>query len=151
MGSARDSAPDSNHTSSMARSSVHMRLRFRSPSAPASASPEQSSRTILPAIDRVTPCATVSGNGHPSTQKPKLLDRLREALRARQYSPRTELGYRSAILPGSVKDPLRGHLVRMRQIHQRDQAEEYGSGSSAENARRRKMQRPPSHRRESVS
>ena len=59
MGSARDSAPDPNHTSGMARSSVPMRLRSRLHSAPASASSRQSSRAILPTVDRVTSRATV--------------------------------------------------------------------------------------------
>jgi hypothetical protein len=83
MGSARDSAPDPNHTSSMARSPVPVRLRSRPPSAPASASPRQSSRAILPV-------AAVSGSGPPLAQQPKLLARLRDALRSRHDSPRTE-------------------------------------------------------------
>ena len=146
MGSARDSAPDPNHTSGMARSSVPMRRRFRPPSAPASASSRQSSRAILPAVDRLSPRATVSGNGRPPAQQPKLLDRLREALRALQYSPRTEQGYRRTMLSGAVKGLLREHLLRVRQIHQQNLAERYGSGSSDENARRRKMQ-VPHHKR----
>ncbi len=140
MGSARDSAPDSNQTSAMARSSVPVRLRTRPLSAPASASSRQSSRAILPAVDRVTPRATVSGSGRPPAQQPKLLDRLLEALRARQCSPRTEQGYRRTMLPGAVKDPLREHRIRLCQIHQRDLTERYGSGPPDENARRYKMQ-----------
>ena len=128
MGSARDSAPDSNHTRGMARSSVPMRLRSRPPSAPASASSRQSSRAILPAVYRVTPRAIVSGNGRPPAQQPKLLDRLRDALRARHYSPRTEQGYRRTMLPVAVKGPLWEHLVRVRQIYQQDLTERYGSG-----------------------
>jgi len=46
------------------------------------------------------------------------------------------------MLPEAVKSPLQEHLVRVRQIHQQDLAEEYGSGSSVENARRHSMQRP---------
>ena len=135
MGSARGSAPAPNHTSSMARSSVPMRLRSRPPSAPASASSRQSSRAILPAVYRVTPRAIVSGNGRPPAQQPKLLDRLRDALRVCEYSPRTEQGYRRTMLPGAVKDPLREHLIRVGQIHQQDLAEGYGSGSLVEKAR----------------
>ena len=86
MGSARDSAPDPNHTSSMARPSAPVRLRSRLPAAPASASPPQSSHAILPAADRVTPRATVSGSGRPPGQQPKLFDRLREALRTCEFS-----------------------------------------------------------------
>jgi hypothetical protein len=44
------------------------------------------------------------------------------------------------MLPEAVKGPLREHLVRVRQIHQQDLAEGYGSDSSVENVRRRKMQ-----------
>ena len=108
MGSARDSALDPNHTSSMARSSVPVRLWSYPPSAPASASSRQPSRAILPAVDRVAPRATVSDNGRPPAQQPKLLDRLREALalRARQCSPRTEQGYWPTMLPEAVKGPL---------------------------------------------
>jgi hypothetical protein len=99
MGSARDSAPDPNHTSSTARPSVPMHRRSRSVSAPASASPRQSSRAILSVVNRVTPRATVSGSGRPPGQQPKLLDRPGEALRSHHYSLRTEQGYRRTILP----------------------------------------------------
>jgi hypothetical protein len=92
MGSARDSAPDPNHTSGMARSSVPMRLRSRSPSAPASASSRQSLHAILPVVDQVTPRATVSGNSRPPAQQPKLLDRLREGLRSHEYKPADQAG-----------------------------------------------------------
>jgi hypothetical protein len=143
MGSARDSAPVSNHTRGMARSSVPMRLRSRPPSASASASLLQSSRAILPAVYRVTPRATVSGNVRPPGLQPKLLDRLRDALRARRYSPQTEQGYRRTMLPGAMKGPLQEHRICLCQIHQQDLTERYSSGSPDENARRRKMQ-PPS-------
>ena len=39
-------------------------------------------------------------------RQPKLLDRLRDALHARQYSPRTEQGYWRTMLPEAVKGPL---------------------------------------------
>jgi hypothetical protein len=86
MGSARDSAPDPNHTSGMARSSVPMCLWSRLPSAPASASSRQSSCAILPAVDLVTPHATASGKGRPPGQQPKLPDRPGEALRSYHYT-----------------------------------------------------------------
>lgn len=142
MGSARDSAPDPNHTSSKARSLVPVRLRSRPPSTPASASAQQSSRAILTAVDRITPRATVSGNGRPPGQQPKPLDRLREALRAFEYSLRTEQSHWRTMLPEAVKGPLRERRVRLCQIHQRDLTERYGNGSPAEDARRRKMQPP---------
>jgi hypothetical protein len=60
-----------------------------------------------------------------------------------QQPARTEQGYRRTMLPEALKVPLWGHFVRVRQIHQQDLAERYGSGSSVENARRPKIQRPP--------
>ena len=88
-------------------------------------------------------------------QKPKLLDRLREALRSRHYSPRTEQTYRhwvkrfiffhnvrhpaemaepeiNAFLTGdkrlmaSLTIPLQEHLKRVKAIHERDGAEGWG-------------------------
>src|SRR5215510_918059 len=43
--------------------------------------------------DRPRPPGRVSEPGPPSAAKPKLLDRVRDALRARQYSHRTEKAY----------------------------------------------------------
>jgi hypothetical protein len=110
MGSARDSAPDPNHTSGMARSSVPMRLRSRPPSAPASVYLRQSSRAFLPAVGRVTSRATVSGSGHLPAQQPKLFDSFYDAPRAFEYSPRNEQDYRRTMLPEAVNGPLREHL-----------------------------------------
>jgi len=71
--------------------------------------------------------------GHPSTDtpaphKPKLLDQLRESLRSRHYSRRTEHEItvrdgkgakdRITMLPESLKQPLRQHLVNVREIHE---------------------------------
>jgi hypothetical protein len=78
----------------------------------------------------------------PFGRQPKLLDRVRDALHARQQSLRIEQGYWRTMLPEAVKGPLREHLVRVRQIHQQDLAEGYGSGSSVENAWRHKMRSP---------
>ena len=97
----------------------------------------------LPTGPRGTSSTPSSPAPPPSGRQPKLLDRLRDTLHARQYSPRTEQGYRRMMLPEAMKGPLRGHLVRTRQIHQQDLAEGYASGSSVGNARRRKMQRVP--------
>ena len=69
---------------------------------------------------------------------PKLLDRLREALRSRHYSRRTEETYchneilvrdgkgvkdRITLLPESLKIPLLEHLKRVKAIHERDLSE----------------------------
>jgi hypothetical protein len=85
MGSASDSAPGPDHTSGVARPSVPMRLRSRPLSFATSKSSRQCSHTILPAVGLVTPSATVSGNGDPPAQQPKLFDRLRDSLRTREY------------------------------------------------------------------
>lgn len=137
MESARDSASDPNHTSGMARSSVPVRLLSCPPSTPASASPPQSSHAILPAVDRVTPRATVSSNGRPPAQQSKFLDRLRGALRARQCSSRTEQGYRYTMLPEAVKGLRREHRVRLCKIYQRDLIERYGRGLAGNHLRPR--------------
>lgn len=141
MGSARDSAPDPNSTRGMARSSVPTRLRCPPPSSPASASSRQSSRPILPTVDRVTPRATVRVNDRPPAQQCMLLHCLREALRACHYTPRTEQRYRRTMLSHAVKAPLRTHLVRLRQLHRQELAERYGDGFSVTNARRCKILR----------
>ena len=58
---------------------------------------------------------------------PKLLDRLREALRSRHYSGRTEQTYcndgkgakdRITMLPESLKTPLQDHLKKVKAIHE---------------------------------
>lgn len=111
MGSASDRSPDPTRTTNWARPPLPTGLRG-TPRTPSSPAPP------------------------PFGRQPKSLDRLRDALHARQYSPRTEQGYRRTMLPGAVKGPLREHLVRVRQIHQQDLTERYESGSSLENARR---------------
>jgi site-specific recombinase XerD len=56
-------------------------------------------RASFPIVSRVqtglsaTPTQSMPPSSHPSTGKPKLLDQLREALRSRHYSRRTEQTY----------------------------------------------------------
>lgn len=118
MGSASDRSPDPTRTTNWAR-------------------------PPLPTGSRGTASTPSSPTPHPFGRQPKSLDRLRDAIHARQYSPRTEYAYRHTMLPEAVKGPPWEHLVRVCQIHQQDLTERYGSDASAENARRRKMQRPP--------
>jgi hypothetical protein len=101
----------------------------------------------LPTGPRGTASALSSCASPPSGRQPKLLDRLRDTLHARQYSPQTEQDYPRTMLPDAVEGPLREHLARVPQIHQQDLAEGYGSDSSVENARRHKMRGPPLGRR----
>lgn len=98
-------------------------------------------RPLLPTGPRGTPPTPSSHASPPSGRQPKFLDRLRDAIHARQYGPRTEQGYRHTMLPEAVMGPPWEHRVRMHQIHQQDLAEGYGSGS-VENARRHEMQCP---------
>ncbi|MCC6348859.1 MAG: tyrosine-type recombinase/integrase [Candidatus Eisenbacteria bacterium] len=79
----------------------------------------------------------------PSAPPPRLLDRVRSAVRARHYSPRTERAYvgwirrfilfsgkrhpaamgekdRVAPLPRALVEPLTAHLVGVRDLHARD-------------------------------
>jgi hypothetical protein len=120
MGSASDRSPDPTRTTNWAR-------------------------PPLPTGPRGTASTPSSPAPPPFGRQPKSLDRLRDALHACQYSPRTKQGYRHTMQPEAVKGPLQEHLVRVRQIHQQDPAERYGNGSSVENARRHKIQRPPLH------
>ncbi len=101
-------------------------------------------RPPLPTGPRRKAPTLLSHASLPSGRQPKLLDRLRDAHHARQYSPRTRQSHRLTMLPEAGKRLLWEHLVRVRQIHQQDLAERYGHGSSVENARRHKMQGPPS-------
>jgi hypothetical protein len=69
-----------------------------------------------------------------SPRAPKLLDRLREALRIRHYSRRTEETYCHWVkrfifiimLPDTLKSPLQDHLQKVRTIHEKDLADGYG-------------------------
>ena len=81
MGSAIDRSPDPTRTTTWARSPL--------PTGPRRTASPPSFPTSL-----------------PFGRQPKLLDRLRDALHARQYSPRTEQGYRRTMLPEAVKGPL---------------------------------------------
>ena len=77
------------------------------PPAPSPASPRASSPVPAPSQPPL-PAA------QPSGQQPKPLDRLGEALRARQYSRRTEQAYRNDLYPcpqsgtGGVRSPVDG-------------------------------------------
>ena len=69
----------------------------------------------------------------PVRPKPKLLDQLREALRSRHYSYRTEQSYCHwvkrfivTMLPGSLKRPLQDHLRKIKAVHEKDLAEGRG-------------------------
>ena len=60
--------------------------------------------------------------------KPKLFDQLREALRSRHYSRRTEQTTRDrrTMLPESLKLPLQEHLQKTKRIHEKDLADGWG-------------------------
>jgi|WetSurMetagenome_2_1015567.scaffolds.fasta_scaffold01518_4 hypothetical protein len=94
MGSVKDSAPDATRAAGLARQSWPSRacprpmsgiapaMLLRSPEAHARPDPKASSLIPVP-----------PGVG-PRGRQPKLFDRLREALRSRHYSSRTEQTYR---------------------------------------------------------
>ena len=93
MGSARDSTTDPRRAGSQMRPplSVDPRLHPVSAIAPPAAS---SSTSTPPEYGGPGPASpTPSLVATPVGRQPKLLDRLREALRARHYSPRTEQTY----------------------------------------------------------
>jgi len=63
-------------------------------SASASSFPAATAATTPVATRRPAAASIRAGTASPPPQQPKLLDRLREALRSRHYSPRTEQCYR---------------------------------------------------------
>ena len=112
MGSASDRSPDPTRTTNWAR-------------------------PPLPTGPRGTPPTPSSPAPPPFGRQPTLHDPLRDALHARHYSPRAEQGYRRTMLPEAENGPLREHLVRVRQIHQQDLADRYGSGLAGNHLRPR--------------
>ncbi len=89
---------------------------------------------------------TVRAGSIVDERKAKLLDQVREAIRVRHYSLRTEEAYihwirrfiivvregkgnkdRLTMLPLSVKASLVAHLARVRELHQHDLAQGFGS------------------------
>jgi integron integrase len=95
MGSAGDSAPDPKRPSGLARQRWPSRVRTRPMSGTAPAPPPPPPAEGLSRGDpRGSPRIPASPNVGPLHQQPKLLDRLREALRARHCSLRTEQTYR---------------------------------------------------------
>lgn len=83
MRSAREHPPNPPRTTAVARP--------RLPAGPQPASPAAAGITTPGSASALPSTLPASA---PSTRQPKPLDRLREALRSRHYSPRTEQAYR---------------------------------------------------------
>lgn len=94
MGSARDSAPDPKRASGLARLPWPPRVRLLPTSTIASATPPRPAEAPARGEAKISSLIPVPPGARPLGQQPKLLDRLREAVRARHYSPRTEESYR---------------------------------------------------------
>ena len=95
MGSARDRDPDSPHVSGSARPPWPPLMQRLPASTPVSATPGRlPSGALGPGDPQRSSPLPVPSTGPSFPQRPKLLDRLAEALRARHYSPRTEQTYR---------------------------------------------------------
>ncbi len=94
MRSARDGSPDVNPPSSSARRPVQKRIRPRPPSGIVPATPSRTPGAFSKSDARVSPLFPAPAGAPSLSRQPKLLDRLRDALRARHYSPRTEQSYR---------------------------------------------------------
>ncbi len=87
MGSARDSAPDPGRISSSVRPPLTARPHRYPVSTSEPRGDPPGSRDVIPAS--MPPSMVSPSSGH----QPKLLDRLRDALRSRHYSRRTEQSY----------------------------------------------------------
>ena len=94
MGSTRDSAPERNPAAGSARQPWLPRARPRSMSDIGRATPPRSPEAPARADPKISSLIPVPSGVRPLGQQPKLLDRLREALGTRHYSPPTEQTYR---------------------------------------------------------
>jgi len=95
MGSAHSSIPDTNPASRPIRPAGAIALPPMPPRPTGAASlPPGTIPTRNPVSVSVSDQPSISATVQPLGQQVKLLDRLREALRARHYSPRTEESYR---------------------------------------------------------
>jgi hypothetical protein len=99
MGSSRDSVPGQNRARDATRQPWPSRVRPRPMSGIAPATPLPSPDAPARAAPKISSLIPTPPGVHPLGQQPKLLDRLREALRSRHYSPRTEQAYRHWVKP----------------------------------------------------
>ena len=99
MGSARDRAPNPNCASGSARPPLPTRVQLLSTSGIAPATPPRASDAPSGSDTTVSLLVPVPADVRPLGRQPKLLDRLRDPLRARHYSPRTEQSYRHWVKP----------------------------------------------------
>ncbi len=90
MESARDSASDPNGADGVARPPLQNRAR---PLPPSGIVPSRPPGVSSKADAKISPLIPARAGASPLSRQPKLLDRLREALRARRNSRRTEQSY----------------------------------------------------------
>ncbi len=94
MGSARESSPEANRSSGSTRPPLPLRVRRLPASGIVPATPSRLPRVFPKSEAKLSPLVLAPAGAPPPSRQPKLLDRLRDALRARHYSPRTEQSYR---------------------------------------------------------
>ncbi len=94
MGAVRDSLPDRNRATGSLRPLSPDRMQSLRPSGVVPATPSQPPRVFSESEAKVSPLIPALAGAPPLSRQPKLLDRLRDTLRARHYSPRTEQSYR---------------------------------------------------------
>jgi len=94
MGAVRDSFPDRNRATGSLRPPSPDRMRLLRPSRIVPTMPSRPSTVSPNPEPKLSPPLLAPAGAPPLSRQPKLLDRLREALRARHYSPRTEQSYR---------------------------------------------------------
>ncbi len=94
MGAVKDSFPDRNRATDSLRPLSQDRMRPLPPSCIMPTTASRPSRVLPNPELKLSPSVLAPAGAPPLSRQPKLLDRLRDALRARHYSPRTEQSYR---------------------------------------------------------
>ncbi len=94
MGAVRDSPPDRNRATGSLRPLSPDRMQSLRPSGVVPATLSQPPRVFSESEAKVSPLIPAPTGAPALSRQPKLLHRLRDALRARHYSPRTEQSYR---------------------------------------------------------
>ncbi len=94
MGAVRDRFPDRNRATGSLRPPSPDRIQPLPPSGIVPATPSRPPGVFSKSDAKVSPLVLAPAGALSLSRQPNLLDRLRDALRTRHYSPRTEQSYR---------------------------------------------------------